>query len=43
MLVERTELPEKIIQSWARYCDSVNSQDELLAALKIGNLIRKKL
>lgn len=43
MLVERTGLPEELIQSWVRFCENVNSQEELLAALKIGNVIRKKL
>lgn len=43
MLVERTELSEDLINSWTRYCENVKSQDELLAALKIGNAIRKKL
>ena len=43
MLVERTELPEEFIQSWVRYCEKIESQDELVAALKIGNTIRKKL
>lgn len=43
MLVDRTHIPEQTLQDWARYCHRVETQHELLAALKIGNAIRKKL
>jgi len=43
MLVERTELSEDLVQSWADYCDNLENQEQLLAALKIGNAIRNKL
>jgi len=43
MLAERTELPESTVHDWVRYCQKVESQQELVAALKIGNAIRKKL
>jgi len=43
MLAERTELPETTLQDWIRYCHKVENQQELVAALKIGNVIRTKL
>lgn len=43
MLVERTQLSQDLVQSWADYCDNLENQEQLLAALKIGNAIRKKL
>lgn len=43
LLVERTKLPEHTLQEWVRYSNKVDSQDELVAALKIGNAIRKTL
>ncbi len=43
MLAEHTQIPEPTLQQWVRYCSSVDTQQELLAALKIGNAIRKKL
>lgn len=43
MLVERTELPESTLRDWLRYCQKIENQQELVAALKIGNAIRKKL
>ena len=43
MLAERTQISEPTLKQWVRYCKSVDTQQELLAALKIGNAIRKKL
>lgn len=43
MLAEKTALPESSIQLWARYCRGVETQQQLFAALKIGNAIRKKI
>lgn len=43
MLSERTELPEATLHDWVRYCQKVENQQQLIAALKIGNAIRKKL
>jgi len=43
MLAERTQIPESTLRDWVRYCQKVDNQQELIAALKIGNAIRKKL
>lgn len=43
MLAERTQISEPTLKQWVRYCNSVDTQQELLTALKIGNAIRKKL
>ncbi len=43
LLAERTQLPNDTLTAWVRYSKKVESQDELLAALKIGNAIRKTL
>jgi hypothetical protein len=43
LLAERTQLNETILQSWIGYIQRMDTQEELLAALKIGNVIRKKL
>jgi hypothetical protein len=43
MLAEKTELPESTVQRWLGYCDGIETQQQLFAALKIGNAIRKKL
>ena len=43
MLAERTGLNDAVLQDWFRYCNKIENQNELIAALKIGNAIRKKL
>ena len=42
-LVDRTELPEQTLQDWLQYSKEIENQDQLAAALKIGNAIRKTL
>jgi hypothetical protein len=43
MLAQRTQLPELTLSDWLGYCQKVENQQQLIAALKLGNAIRKKL
>lgn len=43
VLAQRTQLPEPSLSDWLGYCQKVENQQQLIAALKIGNAIRKKL
>jgi len=43
LIAQHTEILEKAIQTWFGYTSNVNNQDELIAALKLGNAIRRKL
>jgi len=43
MLLERTDIKQSTLQQWLVLCGGVSSQQQLLAALKIGNAIRKQL
>jgi hypothetical protein len=43
MLAQKTQLPESTLHDWLGYCQKVENQQQLIAALKLGNAIRKKL
>jgi len=43
MLAQKTQLPESTLRDWLGYCQKVENQQQLIAALKLGNAIRKKL
>jgi len=43
MLAERTDIKQPTLQQWLVLCGGVSSQQQLLAALKIGSAIRKQL
>lgn len=43
LLAVRTEVPKETIQTWINYVEKVDNKDDLLAALKLGYAIRKKL
>lgn len=43
LLAERTQLSEQTLTLWIGYTQHIDSQEELLAALNIGNAIRKLL
>ena len=43
MLLERTNIKQSTLQQWLVFCAGVSSQQQLLAAIKIGNAIRKQL
>lgn len=43
LLAKQTDIPTSHIERWLAYCNQLNNQDELFAALKLGHLIRKKL
>lgn len=43
MLLERTDIKQSTLQQWLVFCGGISSQQQLLAALKIGNAIRKQL
>ncbi|RBP48305.1 DUF4350 domain-containing protein [Arenicella xantha] len=43
LLARQSQLPSEQIERWIAYCNQLNNQDELFAALKLGHLIRKRL
>lgn len=43
LLISKTKLPKETIQTWFEMIDKVDNQEQMIAALKIGNLIRNKL